>query len=339
MAYEEMTSMQRVLTTLGLKEPDRVPLFLLPITQGAVEMGVLLKRYYHAPDLMAEAQVLFRERYRNDCLCGFTYAAAEFEAFGGDTIFYDRAPPNAGAPVFRTAADLEQFSYAISHDMRQPLRMISSYLQLIEMGLADQLVGEKRDYFNFAIDGAKRIDQMLVALLEYSRIGRMGEPPTWIDSGATLDEALQFLQPAVTEARANLSITGAWPRIFASHDEIQQLVQNLIGNAIKYRVAGRIPEITVSSERADNEWRLCVTDNGVGIIPEQSKRLFQVFQRLHSHEAYAGTGIGLALCRKIAEHHRGRIWAESAGEGQGSRFCVALPVLSEDAALATGKII
>ena len=110
MAYEEMTSMQRVLTTLGLKEPDRVPLFLLPITQGAVEMGVLLKRYYHAPDLMAEAQVLFRERYRNDCLCGFTYAAAEFEAFGGDTIFYDRAPPNAGAPVFRTAADFARLA-------------------------------------------------------------------------------------------------------------------------------------------------------------------------------------------------------------------------------------
>ncbi|MFA7239516.1 MAG: PAS domain S-box protein [Sulfuricellaceae bacterium] len=229
----------------------------------------------------------------------------------------------------RSNADLEQFSYAISHDMRQPLRMISSYLQLIEMSLADQLVGEKRDYFTFAIDGAKRIDQMLVALLEYSRIGRMGEPPTWIDSSATLDEALQFLQPAITEAQANLSIAGDWPRIFVSHDEIQRLVQNLIGNAIKYRVAGRIPEITVSSEIVNNEWRLCVTDNGVGIIPEQSKRLFQVFQRLHSHEAYEGTGIGLALCRKIAEHHRGRIWAESAGEGQGSRFCVLLPVLRE----------
>lgn len=110
MAYEKMTSMQRVLTTLGLKEPDRVPLFLLPITQGAAEMGVPLKHYYHAPDLMAEAQVLFRERYRNDCLCGFTYAAAEFEAFGGDTIFYDRAPPNAGAPVFRTATDFARLA-------------------------------------------------------------------------------------------------------------------------------------------------------------------------------------------------------------------------------------
>jgi len=238
----------------------------------------------------------------------------------------------------RSNVDLEQFSYAVSHDMRQPLRMISSYLQLIERSLSGQLDNEKRDYFNFAIDGAKRIDQMLVALLEYSRVGRVGEPPTWIDSRAVLDEALQFLQPAIAEARAKLDISGDWPRIMARHDEILRLLQNLIGNAIKYRVAGRVPEITVSGEVVKNEWRLCVADNGVGIIPDQIKRLFQVFQRLQSREAYEGTGIGLALCRKIAEHHKGRIWAESAGEGQGSRFCVVLPVLREKLTILGGNI-
>jgi len=229
----------------------------------------------------------------------------------------------------RSNAELEQFSYAVSHDMRQPLRMISSYLQLIEISLADQLDSEKRGYIDFAIDGAKRIDQMLVALLEYSRMGRMGEPPAWIDSRAALDEALQFLQPAITEAQAKLNISGDWPQILVSHDEILRLLQNLIGNAAKYRIAGRIPEITVTSEMVKNEWHLCVADNGVGIIPDQIKRLFKVFQRLQTRTAYEGTGIGLALCRKIAEHHKGRIWAESAGEGQGSRFCVALPVLQE----------
>ncbi|MDD5300123.1 MAG: PAS domain S-box protein [Gallionella sp.] len=228
--------------------------------------------------------------------------------------------------LLRSNAELEQFSYAISHDMRQPLRMISSYLQLIEMNLGGQLDGEKRDYFNFAIEGAKRIDQMLVALLEYSRVGRMGEPLEWIESRAVLDEALQFIQPALDEVQAKLSISGNWPRIFASYDEIQRLIQNLIGNAVKYRIAGRITEIAVTSEIVNNEWRLCVADNGIGIIPGQVKRLFQVFQRLHSHDAYEGTGIGLALCRKIAEHHKGRIWAESAGEGLGSKFCVVLPV-------------
>jgi len=231
----------------------------------------------------------------------------------------------------RSNAELEQFSYAVSHDMRQPLRMISSYLQLLERSLAGQLDNEKRDYFNFAIEGAKRIDQMLVALLEYSRVGRMGELPDWIESRAVLDEALQFLQPAIAEAQAKVSIVGEWPRILASHDEILRLIQNLIGNAAKYRIAGRIPEITVTSETVKNEWHLSVSDNGVGIIPGQIKRLFQVFQRLQSREAYEGTGIGLALCRKIAEHHKGRIWVESAGEGQGSKFYVALPVMQKKA--------
>jgi light-regulated signal transduction histidine kinase (bacteriophytochrome) len=213
--------------------------------------------------------------------------------------------------------------------MRQPLRMISSYLQLLERSLAGQLDGEKRDYFDFAIEGAKRIDQMLVELLEYSRVGKMGEPPALTDSRVLLGEALQFLQPAISEARAKLTITGEWPHVLVCHDEISRLLQNLIGNASKFRVAGRSPEITVTSEVRGNEWCLSVTDNGVGIIPGQIKRLFQVFQRLQSREAYEGTGIGLALCRKIAEHHKGRIWAESAGEGKGSKFCVVLPVLGE----------
>ncbi|MBI5439562.1 MAG: PAS domain-containing protein [Nitrosomonadales bacterium] len=229
----------------------------------------------------------------------------------------------------RSNIELEQFSYAVSHDMRQPLRMISSYLQLIEISMADQLVGEKRDYFNFAVEGAKRIDRMLVALLEYSRVGRMGEPLTWIDSRTILDEALQFLQPAIDEAQAKVNITGDWPRILVSRDEILRLIQNLIGNAAKYRIAGRTPEIAVTGEMVKNEWHLCVADNGVGIIPGQIKRLFQIFQRLQSREAYEGTGIGLALCRKIVEHHKGRIWAESAGEGQGSKFYVALPIPQE----------
>jgi len=127
---DEMTSMQRVLTTLGLKEPDRVPLFLLPITQGAVEMGVLLKRYYHAPDLMAEAQVRFRERYRNDCLYGFTYAAAEFEAFGGDVIFYDRAPPNAGAPFLHIPDDFARLAAPKIEDCPALCRTLELQAQL-----------------------------------------------------------------------------------------------------------------------------------------------------------------------------------------------------------------
>ena len=247
----------------------------------------------------------------------------------------------ADAELLRSNSELEQFSYAISHDMRQPLRMIASYLQLLDVELAGLLDTEKREYLNFAKDGASRLDQMLVGLLEYSRIGQKGEPPAWIESRALLDEALLFLQPAILEARAKVRIEGDWPRIHVSPNEMLRLMQNLIGNALKFRVAGRRPEITVISASAGvspagkgdeagrmqvlPEWRLSVADNGIGILPDQIGRLFQVFQRLQSRTNYEGTGIGLALCRKIAEHHGGRIWAESAGEGQGSRFCVALP--------------
>jgi PAS domain S-box-containing protein len=235
----------------------------------------------------------------------------------------------ATAELKRSNAELEQFSYAVSHDMRQPLRMISSYLQLLEDAFSEQLDNEKREFFDFAIDGAKRLDKMLVALLEYSRVGRMGEPPTWVESRNLRDEILLLLQPMISEAKAVVHIEGEWPRVFVSPDEILRLLQNLIGNALKFRIAGRMPEITLSSETSASEWRLRVADNGVGIIPDQIGRLFQVFQRLQARTAYEGTGVGLALCRKIAEHHGGRIWAESAGTGQGSRFCVILPLRTE----------
>jgi light-regulated signal transduction histidine kinase (bacteriophytochrome) len=226
----------------------------------------------------------------------------------------------------RSNAELEQFSYAISHDLRQPLRMIASYLQLLGASLADELNDEQSAYFGFAIDGAKRMDRMLVALLEYSRVGRLGEPAAWIESRAILDEALLFLQPTIAEAAATIDICGEWPRVLVRPDEMLRLLQNLIANAVKFHVPGRRPSISLVSRLAGSEWRLVVADNGIGIEPAQLGRLFQVFQRLQSRSNFEGSGVGLALCRKIAEHHGGRIWAESDGGGRGSRFCVALPM-------------
>ena len=230
------------------------------------------------------------------------------------------------AEILRSNAELEQFSYSVSHDMRQPLRMISSYLKLLEQALADQLDSEKHEYFNFAIDGAKRMDAMMLGLLDYSRVGRKGEPPAWVESRALLDEALLFLEPAIDEAKADVRVHGDWPKVLVSPDEMMRLMQNLIGNAVKFRVPGRTPAITVTSEVIDRAWRVCVADNGAGILPGQIGRLFQVFQRLQSRAAYEGNGIGLALCRKIAEHHGGKIWAESEGEDKGSRFCFTVPL-------------
>ena len=238
------------------------------------------------------------------------------------------------AELLRSNVELEQFSYAISHDMRQPLRMIASYMQLLETGLASQIDGEQREYFNFAIDGAKRMDAMMLGLLEYSRVGRKGEPPAWAESRAILDDALLFLHPEIAEVQAHVRIEGTWPRVLVSRDEMLRLMLNLIANALKFRVNGRTPEVTVTSEMVGNQWRVGVADNGVGIIPDQIGRLFQVFQRLQSRSDYEGNGIGLALCRKIVEHHGGKIWAESAGAGHGSRFCVELPLPQDEAEAA-----
>ena len=229
------------------------------------------------------------------------------------------------AALARSNAELEQFAYVASHDLRQPLRMVNSYVQMLERRLADKLDDETREMMHFATDGARRMDQMLVSLLEYSRVGRMGEPLAPLASRSGVDEALQFLAPAIGEAHAAVRISGDWPEIIASRDEFTRLWQNLIGNAVKYRTPDRAPEIDITVTPDADGWRFCVADNGIGIEPAQFDRLFKVFQRLHAREQYEGTGIGLAVARKIVERHGGRIWVESGGTGQGCRFYFSLP--------------
>jgi light-regulated signal transduction histidine kinase (bacteriophytochrome) len=239
----------------------------------------------------------------------------------------------------RSNADLEQFAYAASHDMRQPLRMISSYLQLLAIELKPLLNDEMRQNFHFATEGAQRMDSMLTALLDYSRVGRKNDGMAAIDIRAVLDEALRILQSAIAEAHAEVRIEGDWgcaPQVFADRDEILRLFQNLIDNALKYRLAGRTPEVvvsasllaSVSTQTSGGEWCFVVKDNGVGILPGQEARIFKVFERFQPRSKYPGTGIGLALCRKIVEHHNGRIWVESAGENQGCSFIFILPAVA-----------
>ncbi|MBY0455515.1 MAG: PAS domain-containing protein [Burkholderiaceae bacterium] len=227
----------------------------------------------------------------------------------------------------RSNAELEQFAYVASHDLRQPLRMIHSYVQMLERRLADKLDDNTRQMMHFASDGAKRMDQMLVSLLEYSRVGRNGQPLVSMSSRDGVEEALRFLAPAIREAHATVRISGDWPEIVASRDEFTRLWQNLIGNAIKYRDPDRPPvlDVTVVPERGG--WHFCIADNGIGIDPSQFDRLFRVFQRLQTHDKYEGTGVGLAVARKIVERHGGHIWVESDGNGQGCRFCFNLPAL------------
>ena len=226
----------------------------------------------------------------------------------------------------RSNADLEQFAYSISHDMRQPLRMVTGHLQLLERALKDKLGDDDRANMAFALDGARRMDAMIVSLLDYSRVGRLTAAKDWMASRDALDEALRFLATDIEATAASVEVGGEWPRVFASRDEMTRLFQNLIGNALKYRDERQPPRVEVASAATAGHWRVSVRDHGIGIEPHQIERLFQFFSRLQSRERFEGTGMGLALCRKIVAHHDGRIWVESAGEGQGSSFVFEIPL-------------
>jgi len=224
----------------------------------------------------------------------------------------------------RSNDELDQFAYAVSHDMREPLRMITSYLALIETSLAEKLDEDTRQYLRFAIDGAKRMDRMILAMLDFSRVGRKTAPMAAISSREVLDDALAILAPDIV-AGATVEVTGDWPELAASRDELLRLLQNLIGNALKYHEPEQPPHVEIHAEATPALFRAEIRDHGIGIEPSQSGRLFKVFSRLQARARFDGTGVGLALCRRIVEHHGGRIGVESAGEGAGSTFWFELP--------------
>ncbi len=225
----------------------------------------------------------------------------------------------------RSNADLEQFAYAISHDMRQPLRMVTSYLSLIEKALQSQLDDDTHQFLTFAVDGAKRMDAMILSLLDYSRVGKSTEAFSIISTRAALDEALLFLKPELESCNGNVDVSGDWINLVANHDELTRLFQNLIGNGLKYHKEGESPHLEVSALVTANIFRVEVRDNGIGIAPNQLDRLFKVFSRLQARTRFEGTGVGLALCRKIVEHHGGKIGVKSEGEGLGCSFWFELP--------------
>lgn len=238
------------------------------------------------------------------------------------------------AELQRSNGDLEQFAYVVSHDLRAPLRMVASYSQLLQRKLSPE--GEARDWLKFVLDGAIRMDSMLVSLLEYSRVGRSGEPMALVESRAAVAEALQFLGPMSAETRAEICTAGDWPLVQASPNELTRLFQNLIANALKFCPSDRVPSVTIAAQPQGRACLFRVSDNGIGIRPEDIDRLFKVFQRLHPAQTYAGSGIGLAVCRRIVERHGGQIWVDSPGEGQGSCFCFTLPLPAAEADGPTG---
>ncbi len=220
--------------------------------------------------------------------------------------------------------ELEQFAYVASHDLRQPLRMVSSYLTLIERRLGGDLGPELKDYLGYAVNGAKHMDALILGLLDYSRTGRQGDGAEAVDLGQTLQDCLLTLADALEECGAAVSVASDLPVVTGNRAELMRLFQNLIGNAVKYRAPERPLRIDVGWRGENGRAVVWVEDNGSGIDPENHARVFQIFQRLVPQSACEGYGLGLAICKKIAEHHGGRIWVESA-PGTGSRFLVSLP--------------
>ena len=223
----------------------------------------------------------------------------------------------------RSNAELEQFAYVASHDLQEPLRMVSSYVQLLARRYQGRLDRDAEEFIGFAADGAARMQQMIVDLLALSRLGTHGQQFAAVPCDGALDQALTNLQTAIQESKAKIR-RDPLPTVMADHAQLVQLFQNLIGNALKFR-GKRAPRVHISAELHAEAWVFSVRDNGIGIDPAYAERVFVLFQRLHGRSEYAGTGIGLAICKKTVGQHGGRIWVESQ-LNKGSTFYFSLPI-------------
>jgi len=222
----------------------------------------------------------------------------------------------------RSNVELEQFAYVASHDLQEPLRMVSSYTQLLARRYKGKLGSDAEEFITYAVDGATRMQRLIQDLLAYSRVGTKGREFVPADCEVLLDRVLGDLKVAIEESGAMVT-HDPLPIVRADETQIAQLMQNLIGNAIKFRNQ-EPPLVHVSSKRNGKAWIFSIRDNGIGIDPQYAERIFVIFQRLHKREEYPGTGIGLAVCKKIVERHGGRIWVESNSE-KGATFYFTLP--------------
>ncbi len=222
----------------------------------------------------------------------------------------------------RSNAELQQFAYVASHDLQEPLRMVSSYVQLLDRRYRDKLDEDADEFMAYAVDGAKRMQGLINGLLQYSRVGTHGKAFESVDCETVLDKALANLRMLLAESGAQVT-RDPLPTVDADFTQLLQLFQNLIDNACKFR-DDEPPQIHISAGQAHNQWLFSVRDNGIGIDPEYAERIFVIFQRLHNRMEFPGTGLGLAICKKIVERHGGKIWVESQ-DGKGTTFYFTIP--------------
>jgi PAS domain S-box-containing protein len=231
------------------------------------------------------------------------------------------------AELRHTNEELEQFAYAASHDLQAPLRSISAYTALIRKRYGASLDPEAQDLFGFVVQGAQHMHQLIQDLLAYSRAGRSATDAVRVDCNELLDQVLADLATAMADSGVKI-VRETLPTVSGDPAPLLQLFQNLIGNAIKFR-GERTPEIRIRADLREKEWVFSVSDNGIGIPIEHRERIFKVFQRLHTQEQFPGTGIGLAICKRVVERHGGRIWVES-NPGSGTTFLFSLPASPDE---------
>ena len=236
----------------------------------------------------------------------------------------------------RSNDDLQQFAYVASHDLSEPLRKVANFCQLLERQYADRLDDRARQYIDFAVDGAKRMQALITDLLALSRVGRTTDEFVPVALGDVVGLARATLAERIDEAGGSVVVSTPLPTVQGDRSLLVSLMENLIGNAIKYRRPDVAPVVDISAgfDDAERAWTVAVRDNGIGIAPEYAERIFAVFQRLHVRDAYEGTGIGLALCRRIVEFHGGRIWLDPVQSDAGAAFLFTLP---EGAVLAESR--
>ncbi|WP_205878294.1 sensor histidine kinase [Mycobacterium camsae] len=238
------------------------------------------------------------------------------------------------AELRRSNAELEQFAYVASHDLQEPLRKVASFCQLLEKRYGDQLDERGIQYIDFAVDGAKRMQVLINDLLSFSRVGRLNTKYTKVELDTVLDTAVANLTAAIEESGAQIDRpTQPLPQIFGDPTLLAMLWQNLIGNAVKFRREDRAPHVVIACRRGvaehDGSWVFSVSDNGIGIPEEFVGKVFIIFQRLHGRDTYGGTGLGLAMCKKIVEHHGGTVWIDTSYT-DGTRFEFTLPIAEPD---------
>jgi PAS domain S-box-containing protein len=303
---------------LSEREPELYETLWTTVTGGGQWQGEIWQKRKGGEEYLARVNVSAVK----DATEKVTHVIAEFS----DITAFKRtqeALARRTEELANSNQELEQFAYVASHDLQEPLRMVASYTQLLARRYKDKLDQDANEFIHFAVDGATRMQALIIDLLTMSRVGTHGKQLAPCESAVALERALSNLRLAIDESGAMVT-HDAMPKLTADISQLTQLFQNLIGNAIKFR-GDTSPTVHVGAEKKSDEWLFSVRDNGIGIAPDFFDRIFVIFQRLHGKHEYPGTGIGLSVCKKIVERHGGKIWIESE-PGKGTIFYFTLPV-------------